>query len=54
MAYKWICTKCGEKADDSLPDDPKLARNATPINYHGVCPLCQGPLKAIKKPKAKK
>jgi len=57
---KWVCTKCGEKVGDGLPDDPKLAAGAKPATYGGVCPLtshgdevCSGKLKAYK-PKAKK
>jgi len=46
---KWVCKSCGEKASDGAPEDKELAKKAILIDYKGICPLCQGPLKPIKK-----
>jgi len=53
MAVKWICTKCGEEISDGIPKGGfKLEegeKKPIPIDWGGLCPLCGGKLKDIKK-----
>jgi len=51
MAMKWVCAKCKERFSDGQSDDPKMARNPHLHKYQGICPLCGGRLKPIKKAK---
>lgn len=52
MSIKWICTKCGEKISDGIPENLKLQESESkpvPIDWQGICPLCEGKLKLINK-----
>lgn len=53
MAIKWICAKCGEKISDGIPEGGfKLKEGEEepiPVDWKGICPLCEGKLGPIKK-----
>lgn len=53
MAVKWICQNCGEKISDGIPEGgfklEKGEEEPIPVDWEGICPLCGGILKSIRK-----
>jgi len=51
MAIRWICTKCKAEVSDGIPiggfNLKEGEKEPIPVDWDGICPLCEGKLKSI-------